>query len=245
MTVFNRIVQFFLSLRTAVWLLVVLLVLFFVGAFVMPAERSFQLLSSVPLFEWLMAQPIAATWWLWGCIVVLGLLVLNTLFCSVESVIRKRKTDQWILVISPQIVHIGFLFMLLAHLLSSIGGFKAFGIAEEGGVLTLPAGGMLQITGINVSVDPNGYVVGWSVDVDYKSDGLVKREVLQPNKPFFVGGTGVYARDVRAYPSREILVEVSREPGTLWALIGAIFSTAGIIALVTLKMKRDYPVLPR
>jgi hypothetical protein len=243
--VFNGITRFLLSLRTAVWLLVLLLILFFAGAFVMPAEKSFQLLGSVPLFEWLAAQPVSATWWLWGCIGILGVLALSTLFCSVESVIRKRKTERWILVISPQIVHIGFLFMLLAHLLSSLGGFKSFGIAGEGGVLTLPDGGMLQITGINVSVDPKGYIVGWSVDVAYKSDSAEVRDVLMPNKPFFEGGVGIYARDVRAYPYREILIEVSKEPGAPWALLGGIFSAVGIIALVAFKMKRDYPVLPR
>ena len=241
----NYIMRFLLSIKTAVWLLGLLLALFFVGAFVMPAEEAFQLLHSIPLFEWLTAQPVSVTWWLWGCIGILAVLTLNTLFCSVESIIKKRKADQWIMIISPQIVHIGFLFMLLAHFLSSLGGFKSFGIADEGGVLTLPGGAVFQISSINLSEDAAGYIVDWSVDVDFKSGGVERKDVLLPNKPFFEKGIGIYVRDVRAYPSKEILLEVSKEPGTSWALIGGVLFMTGIIALVAFKMKRDYPALPR
>ncbi len=245
MKILKYVMRFFLSLKTTVLLLALLLALFFVGAFVMPADEAFQLLHSIPLFEWLGEQPPSVTWWLWGCIGILAVLTLNTLFCSAESLIKKRKADQWIMIISPQIVHIGFLFMLLAHLLSSLGAFKSFGIADEGGVLTLPDGGVFEISAINVSEDAKGYIVDWSVNVDFKAGGAEKKDVLLPNKPFFERGIGIYVRDVRAYPSKEVLLEVSREPGTLWALIGGVLFMIGIIALVAFKMKRDYPVLRR
>ncbi len=237
-------IGFLLSIRTTVWLLVLLLGLFLAGAFVMPTEEAFQLIHSVPLFDWLLEQPARVSWWLWGCVGIIGVLGLNTLSCSIESVIKKRKVDRWLMIIAPQVIHIGFLFMLLAHLLSSLGGFKSFGIAEEGGLLYLP-NGVFRISKINISTDRNGYIVDWSVDGDYRSERVESKEVLLPNKPFFHDGTGIYVRDIQVFPRKEIVVEVSREPGGIWALTGGIIFMAGILAIVVLKMRRDYPVSPR
>lgn len=234
--------QFLLSIRTAVWLLCLLLVLLFAGAFVMPAEQAFQSIHSTPLLGWLAEQSLKVTWWLWGCIGVISVLALNTLFCSVESVIKKRKIERWLIIVAPQVVHIGFLLMLAAHLASSIGGYKSLAVALEGGMLYLPSG-ILQIDRINISVDPNGYMIDWSVDIDYKSEGVLRREVLMPNRPLFQDGTGVYVRDLRVFPRKEILLEVSREPGALWALVGGIFFTSGILLLVSLRMRRDHPAV--
>lgn len=236
--------RFLLSIKTSVWLLCALLGLLFAGAFIMPVEEAFQSIHSLPLFDWLMEQDPRATWWLWGCIGLLCLLTLNTFVCSVESIIKKRTSEKWLMIISPQVVHIGFLFMLLAHLLSSMGGLKSMGVAEEGGILTLP-GGTFQIARINISTDPNGYIVDWSVEADYRSESGQRREVLLPNKPFFQDGLGIYVRDLRAAPAKEILIEVSREPGALWALIGGILFLAGILTLIALRIRRDYPVVPR
>jgi cytochrome c biogenesis protein ResB len=36
-----------------------------------------------------------------------------------------------------------------------------------------------------------------------------------------------------------VLLEVSREPGAVWALVGGILFMTGTIALLVLKMKRE------
>ncbi len=240
--ILRYVMRFLLSIKTAVWLLVSLLGLFLAGAFVMPQEEAFQLIHSVPLFNWLLEQPPRVSWWLWGCVGIIGMLTLNTLFCSIESIIKKRRAEKWLMIIAPQVIHIGFLFMLLAHLLSSLGGFKLFGIAGEGGILYVSSG-VFQISRINISTDRDGYIVDWSVEGDYRSEREERKGVLLPNKPFFQDGTGIYVRDIRVFPRKEIVVEVSREPGGIWALTGGVIFMAGVLAIVVLRMRRDYPVL--
>lgn len=241
----KKAIRFFLSMGTAIWLLSILVILLFAGAFIMPVRREFQSIHSAPLLKWIVEQPLSITWWLWGSMAILLFLSANTLFCSIESVITKRKFSQWALIISPQVIHTGFLLMIVAHLMSSLGGFKSFEVAMEGTLLNISDNEVLRIKTINISADPDGYIQNWAVDVDYLADGkTAEKERLLPNKPLFHGGIGVYVKDLRAYPDRAILLEMSREPGAIWALVGGILFMTGTVTLLILKMKHDYPLLP-
>jgi hypothetical protein len=157
----RRAMDFLLSTKTAIWLLCFLTLSFFSGAFIMPFEKAFLSIHSVPLLQWMREEPAGATWWLWGSALILFMLAVNTLFCSIDSLIKKRKVTQWMLLISSQIIHAGFLFMLLAHLLSSIGGFRVVGVAAEGTVLDMPDSSTLEIKRIQMSMDPGGYIIDW------------------------------------------------------------------------------------
>lgn len=236
----KRILDFFLSLKTSIWILWVLIAFLFAGAFIMPAKKEFQTINSVPLFQWMVEQPLTITWWLWGSIGVLILLTLNTLFCSIESLIKKRKATQWLLLISPQIIHIGFLFILLAHLFSSLTGFKTYVAADEGALLKMPNGALIAIKNINISIDRMGYITDWAVDVEYQKDSiLIKSGKIIANKPFLNDGFGVYVKDLQAYPFKAVLLEISKEPGAMWALIGGILFMVGTIVLISLRMKQS------
>jgi hypothetical protein len=236
----RAVVGFFVSLKTSLWLLCLVIVLLIAGAFVMPGEKAFQSIHSVPLLEWMREQPIKNTWWLWVSMGLLLVLAANTLLCSIDSIAKKRKVTQWMLLISPQIVHIGFLFMLIAHLSSAVGGFKTFAVAAEGTPIEMPDNSALQIKRIVISTDSQGYLYDWAVDVEYWSNGqLLKNDRLMPNKPVFHRGVGVYVKDLRAFPNKMVLLEVSREPGAIWALGGSILFMTGTIALLMLKMKRE------
>jgi cytochrome c biogenesis protein ResB len=130
--------------------------------------------------------------------------------------------------------------MLIAHLSSAVGGFKTFAVAAEGTPLEMPDNSVLQIKGIAISFDSYGYLYDWAVDVEYWDNGQVlKKERLMPNKPVFHKGVGVYVKDLRAYPNKMVLLEVSREPGAIWALVGSILFMTGTIALLVFKMKRE------
>ncbi len=227
-------------MKTAVWLLCLLTLFFFVGAIIMSHEEAFQNMHAVPLFEWMVSQTASVTWWLWISAMLLVLLSANTLFCSVDSIVKKRKAIKWLLLISPQIIHAGFLCMLLAHLFSSMGAFKSFEVAMEGRLFTLPDNSELEVRQINLSIDPYGHLVDWRVDVAYLVNGkMVGQDLLLPNKPIFRNGIGFYVRDLRALPYRMILVELSREPGAPWALVGGILFMVGTLTLLALKMRRE------
>jgi len=240
MNILRKFFDFFFSLRTAIWLLLAQIVLLLFGTFIMPLKEEFQALHTEPLFGWLIENPVDITWWLWGAIVVLSLLTANTLLCSVESVIKKRKTRQWLLIISPQVIHIGFLFMLLAHLMSSYGSFRGTAFMNEGSALPLPNGNELRMGEIKTDIGPSGYIRNWSADIKYYKEGIfIADDVIQPNSPSIVDGLGVYIKTVQIDPSPAVLMEVTREPGALWALGGGILFLAGMIALLALRIKRE------
>lgn len=241
MTLFRHITGFFFSLGTTLWLLGLLLVILFAGALIMPGRQEFQNIHSIPMFEWLVKQPLAITWWMWSLTLVLLVLAVNTIFCSADSIIRKRKVTRWLLLISPQIIHIGFLFILLAHLLSAFGSSQTFAAAGEGSLLKLSENNtVLHVRDINIYTGPEGHISGWEVIVEYLADGKpFRRDNIRPNKPSVQSGLNIIAKDFRASPHRAVLLQINREPGAFWALAGGILLIAGIVILVVLRIKME------
>lgn len=238
--IFKIAFNYFTSLRTALWLILALLFLLLYGSVVMPLEPEFQSMQAVSLFDWLSQNRPAITWWLWGAIAVLSFLTANTLICSIESILRKRAARQWLLIISPQVIHTGFLFVLLAHLLSSYGGFKGTAVVYKGSALYLGDAGSAVFDSIEASVGPYGYIEDWSVAVRFFSDGReIAHSVIRPNRPSFQNGLGLYVKTVQTDPFPAALIEVSREPGAAWALAGGILFIVGMTALLILKAGRE------
>lgn len=240
MKILKNILNFFLSLRTSLWLLAVMLVLLLSGAFIMPDRQEFQALHSIPLFSWLTQQPLELTWWLWGLIFLLGLLACNTIFCSIDSIIKKSKVTSWLLLISPQIIHIGFLFILLAHFLSSMGASQNAVTAMEGYSIPINNELSLKIKRINTNLDYYGYVTDWKVKVSYfTEERTLMTDIIRPNSPSVQMGFNINVRDIKAYPRKTILLQINREPGAFWALTGGILFMAGMITLIALKIKME------
>jgi hypothetical protein len=238
--ILTRIMKFFLSLRTAIWLITALLCLLLYGSVIMPLTREFEFLHSMPLFTWMIQNSPGITWWLWATLVVLSLLSANTLLCSIESVIRKKSARQWLLVISPQLVHIGFLFILLAHLLSSYSSFRGTAVVYENAGIRLPGGTGVYFKNLNIEPDQAGYARDWSADIEFVKDGrLIRTDRIRPNNPSFQDGLGVYIKTVQLQPYRAALIEVSREPGAPWALAGSMFFMAGMIMLLVFKIRKE------
>jgi hypothetical protein len=231
--------DFFFSLRTTLWLLGFALALMLAGAVIMPGKGEFQTIHSTTMFTWLKDQPLNVTWWLWCLIGILSVLTVNTLFCSIESVVKKRKVTDWLLLISPQIIHVGFLFMLLAHLLSASGGYQVFAAAQEGNMLRISENSALRIKDINIQTDRYGYITDWRVGIEYLKDGRVfHSDTIAPNDPSILMGFNINVKDLQTFPEA-VLLQISREPGAVWALAGGILFMIGIVTLIALKMKME------
>ncbi len=236
----KHLMGFLLSLRAALWTLGLLALALLAGAFIMPLrQEEFQAIHSIPLFLWLQEQPLSITWWLWLSVGLLAVLTVNTIACSIESIIKKRRATQWLLLISPQIIHIGFLFILLAHLLSATGGAKGMAVAGEGSSFMLPGNAVLLIKNINIQTDPAGYIADWAVDVEYRTNGKTLKDVISPNSPSLQGGLNINVKDLRAFPEKAVLLQISRDPGAFWALMGGIFFMLGIVTLAILRIKTE------
>jgi|Deesub1362A_J573_1020465.scaffolds.fasta_scaffold00742_15 cytochrome c biogenesis protein ResB len=238
MSLFKEITRGFYSLKTALWLLILLLLLFIAGAVFMPLNTEYTFMSSMPLFQWLRGQPIRIAWWIWGSIGILSLLAINTILCSVESLARKGRARGWLLLIAPQIIHIGFLLVLFAHLLDAAQGFKYLSVVRPGTILQIDDDSLLRIRDIDINIDASGYIRDWRVSVEYISDSRTTGDdVLRPNRPLVRDGLNVSVKDLRAFPHKAVLLQISREPGALWALGGGVLIMAGIIILILFKIR--------
>ena len=240
MNIAKKTLDFFLSLRTGLWLLLTLLCILLYGSFMMPLKEEFQTLHVMPLFKWMTENSLGVVWWLWASVVALSLLTANTLLCSIESVLKKRGAKNLLLVLSPQVIHIGFLFVLLAHLLSSYGSSRETGFVANGTVVPLANGISVLFEEIKADADSSGYIIDWSAGISYLREGTrFKRDIIRPNSPSFQGGFGIYIKTVRFQPYPVALIEVSRDPGALWALVGGILFLAGMTTLLAVKIKRE------
>lgn len=238
MYLLNKTYEIFLSLGTSLWLLFLLTLSFIAGAVIMPSYPEFASID-IPLFQWLLKQPSGATWWLWGAVVLLAVLFLNTLFCSIDSIFKKRKVTQWLLLISPQIIHIGFIFMLIAHLLGALGSFHYKAVVGVGYQIKISDDELLRVKNINIQLDPQGYVNDWFLDVEYVSGGrVVDGDRIAPNSPSLHNSLNIIVNDVQPYP-KAALLQISKDPGALWALAGGMLFMFGILILIVLRIKMD------
>ena len=235
--------NFFLSLKTTVWTLLGLVVLFFIGAYMMPMHREvFSSMNDSLLFDWVKNAAVGNirhTWWFFAALAVLMLLTINTLVCSLQAIRGKWSRADFLLRISPQIIHLGFLFILLAHLLGAGWGYKHSGMLHEGGFARLPENRALALQTIVVQADTAGYLQDWSAEVSlYENDTVVKRGTLGPNKPLFYKGVGVYLKSLDFERGPAALLMINKDPGAPWALLGGVLFVLGSVTLLMLKWKK-------
>jgi ResB-like family protein len=235
--------NFFLSLKTAVWTLFVLVCLFFIGSSMMPLHREiFAPMNEDILFRWIgstAAGSLWYTWWFFGALAGLALLAINTLACSIQAVEGKWTRSDFLLRISPQVVHAGFLFILLAHLLGAGWGYKASGMMPEGAFARLPENRGLLLQAIHVRTDDRGFMTDWAAEAAlYEGDRVVKTGILGPNAPLFYQGVGIYLKHLSFESGPVALLVVAKDPGAVWALVGGILFMLGSVTLLVLKWKK-------
>ena len=222
-----------ISQRLAVWLMGLEIAALLAGSFFMEQSKEVAgaMNGSFPLYLWITGGPLALTWWLWAAILLLALLTINTLCCSIESI--KRKKGGLLTLLAPQIIHAGFLLILVAHLASSLGASKLTGQLPQGAAARLPG---FDIFMDKVAAGPKKPYA----QVELVSGGaILKRGVLSPNHPVFFRGYGIYLQGLTMEPYPAAYIEVSREPGATWAFFGGILFTAGTVLLVLLKTGQE------
>jgi hypothetical protein len=234
--------NFFLSLKTTVWTLFVLVCLFFVGSFLMPAHREiFAPMNEDILFRWVTGTAsgnLWYTWWFFAALAVLTLLTVNTLVCSIHAVRGKWSRSDFLLRISPQIVHLGFLFILLAHVLGAGWGYKLSGLLPEGAYGQLPEDKALYLKEIRVNQDTNGRMTDWTAEAYlFENNTRVMVGTLGPNKPIFYNGVGIYLKNLDFERGPAAFLVIARDPGMIWALVGGLLFILGSVLLLVLKWK--------
>ena len=61
---------------------------------------------------------------------------------------------------------------------------------------------------------------------------------LGPNRPLFVGGTGIYLKSFSFEGAPVAVLMVNKDPGALWALAGSILFAMGSVTVLLLKWKK-------
>ena len=236
-TLFRKLYNRLASLNLGLWLIGGLMLLLGLGSFSREGPESGSI-NELPLLQWLRETSIAYSWWLWLAIGLLVLLTLNTICCSIESVRGKYGSTRFLILIAPQVMHAGFLLIVLAHLCSAWGGYKQTMPVQEGGVIGLPDGGRLQVTNLAMTIGPMGFPTDFSAQIRAMNGERESVQTIRPNEPFFYKGIGFYLKEVAFDPYRAALLEIHREPGAGLALVGALFFSVGNVVLLSVRRER-------
>jgi len=236
-------INFFVSLKTTVWTLLALICLFFIGSYMMPVHREvFEPMNEDILFRWVLSTAsgnLWYTWWFFAALAALMLLTVNTLACSIQTVRGRWSRADFLLRISPQIVHLGFLFILLAHVLGAGWGYKLSGLLPEGAYGQLPEDKVLYLKEIRVETDRNGHMKDWAVEASlFENNARVMVGTLGPNKPLFYNGVGIYLKSLNFEKGPAAYLVIARDPGAIWAFVGGMLFIIGSVMLLMLKWKK-------
>jgi hypothetical protein len=242
LTLLGKIMDFLKSLTTGIFAMTMLLLVMTIGSFTMLRTGGYETMNSLPLFLWLRETTIGNSWWLILSLACLGVIALNTLLCSIESLLKKAPAKNLLIKISPQIIHAGFLLILTAHLLSAADSFRSMGAVGEHNAVALSDCAEAHFSDIEASQDSSGFIDGLFATVTiYENGSFLSRSRIFPNHPAFYEGIGIYLKDARMYPSPAALIEISYDRGAPWALAGGIIFLAGNILLVASKLRHDSP----
>lgn len=235
--------NFFNSLKTTVWTLSALIGLFFVGSYMMPMHReTFASMNDDILFNWVkhaVPDSLWYTWWFFAAVATLALLTINTIVCSVQAVKGQWTRSDFFLRIAPQVIHIGFLLILIAHLIGAFWGYRLSGGMPEGAYAPLPEDKALRLEHIYVKTDAHGTMHDWTAEASlYENNQVVKSGTLGPNTPLFYDGVGIYLKSLSLDGGTAAILLIVKDPGAPWALMGGMLFMLGSLTLLVLKWRK-------
>ena len=228
--------RFLISLEFCLGLLALVCACMAAGSFSLSGEYA-AAINGMPLLAWLRRVPLTISWWLWVTVVLLVLLALNTILCSSETLWSRCGRGGWSNLLAPQLMHAGFLLIVLAHLLSAIGSSHSAIEVREMTIAGLPDGTKYGIASISVTTSPQGMPLAFSSQLVPNMNKPAERVNISPIHPWFANGFGIYIKQAEAYPIKRALFEVHREPGAAMALAGALLFTVGNVLLLAIRSK--------
>jgi len=228
--------RFLISIEVCLALLAMVCIAMAAGSFGLSGEYA-AAINAMPLFTWLREVPPGISWWLWLTLVLLALLAINTLLCSSETVWSRWGRGGVLSLLAPQLIHAGFLLIVLAHLLSANGSSVQQFVVQEGSLASFPSGRQFGVAGISVTTSPTGMASRFSSELMTDLQNPASRVVISPNQPWFLEGYGVYIKQAEEYPIRRALLELHHEPGAGMALAGALLFSIGNIVLLVIRSK--------
>ena len=232
--------QWLSSLKLTVWTLTILIGVFFLGAYLMPLyPKAHQGINAMPLLEWWTQfgkESSSVNFWLPASFLLITLLSLNTVICTLRYF--SLGPSLW-----AHMTHVGFLLILLAHLVSATTGFKENGIV-------LPRGHTIEIPKLNVKLElnhieitpyPGGMPKDYSVQIVFHSESGTEVKSLGPNRPAFHQGIPIYLKTFGYQPIPYAVCDIVHDPGARVALTGSVIFLIGSLPLPFLTRKSRGP----
>ena len=221
-----------LSVKTAFALMLLFSLTALIGSVVHPRNLAFfSGIDDTPLFKWLKeADHIELTWWIYGLVIILFLLAINTIFCSVDALVNRLSRRTLLLKLSPQIIHLGVLLIMLGHLLTASIGTKMDVFIQKGEKKDLLGKLSIQLKDTEVTTDEEGYDTDWTAYILVSEEEVI---TLKPSRPVYRAGLGFFVQSVTKDDDEvSALVRVCDDPGAFWALSGGIIIIVGSVLFV-------------
>lgn len=221
-------IKFFLSIKTTLWLTGISILAFVTGSFFIPKNLDvFSEINDTPLFKWLSinTSEIGKTFWIYAIICLMAILCLNTIVCSIDAVLRRLSWKGLINTLSPQILHIGVLFVLFGHFISAMTGYKQ-DIPMKKNMTTNFKEFNISLTGMNFSKSYDEDTTRWRVHLDIDNNQFI----IEPARPAFYRNVYFFVKSADEKSMRAIIGLVY-DPGVVWEILGAavfILGAAGI-----------------
>jgi len=197
--------KFFTSTRLAVVLTLLITINVLTGTILL--SSSPKALGTIDLeifFYWLSGtglNNLAASWWIFLLLALLFLFAVNTIVCTVDSVIFMLKHRQGAArarsrKILSQAIHLGFIIGLLGHLVSGTSGFRTMNNRIfEGDSIPVPQSNelSLRLNKLDVAFTDNGSMLRMDAYLSLLRDRKVVRDkVVKLNQPLLYQGNAVY-----------------------------------------------------
>ncbi len=206
-----RIWRFFASLRLTIYLVIAMVVDALIGTFFLSEyQEELRRMDYVVFLPWLFTaglDMIGLTWWVFLLLLLLLLFAINTLVCTIDSIldlVRQKQTGRMVTRrLLVQAVHLGFIIALLGHLLSGLSGFRSpDNYILEGETLEVPQEGLtIRLDRLDVAFSREGVMERMEADITLLRDGKdVKRKTIGPNRPMLYGSMAVYLTHHGAAP---------------------------------------------
>ncbi len=228
-------IKFFTSIKTSLWLMGISMVVYALGAFFIPQNLDvFSEINDMPLFTWFSRNREFAGTFFWICLLVafMALLSINTIVCSIDALVRGLTRKRFVEVLSPQVLHLGVIFILFGHLVSAAAGYRQD--------VPMNLGETRQIRGFTIGVESVEFVQLKGEDSTRWRVGLKIndiRRVLEPARPAFFSHVGFFAKSAQQGKNKAI-VGLVYDPGVFWEILGALVFFVGAGGLFSMQFQR-------
>lgn len=232
-------IRFFTSIKTSIVFFCTAITFFFAGTLIIP--KTMELYTNIidtVLFDWLRSAGPAESWWIYGIVVSIALIAINTIVCSIDALLKKLTRKDFLKVLSPQVIHLGVLLILMGHLMTSAYGLREEALVTEGEPFTIAPGPGFVVEKIRVETDERGETL-WEVKGTWKDDGATAPMLVRPSKPSYYKGLWLFIKSADTSPRLSAILMVRRDAGAYWAFAGMVVFTLGCAILLYSKEKRS------